>query len=231
MDVLSGRSLCIFKPSCTVELLDVMPRLVKRTIEDAIIISARTSTGNGLKTEQEDKRLLLYLLRNNHTSPLESVKFSFRIKCPIFTARQLIRHRTANINEFSQRYAQVEGRYKPLDNPRGIRVQSTINKQGSVDEENNPQVIQKIEEVENLLDQIDQKYKELLQLNVAREIARFCLPLSTWTVLVFTMDLNNFLKFLRLRLDHHAQEEIRDVASSMWDLTKDLMPTVREFFE
>lgn len=231
MDVLYNRPRVIEKPSCTVELLDVMPRLPQRGIEDAIAISARTSTGGELKSPEEDKRLIRYLLKNQHTSPFESVKFTFRIKCPLFTSRQLLRHRTANVNEFSQRYSEVKGRYNPLDNPRGIRMQSSVNKQGSSVDGIPERAVQAVAEIESLLDQIESKYKELLSLGVAREVARYCLPLSSWTVIVFTIDLHNFLKLLKLRLDHHAQLEIQDVTRSMWDLVKDIMPVVRDWFQ
>lgn len=225
-DVLEGKELELNGESCTVKLLDVMPRLVKRNVEDAIVISARTSTGLGLKSEEQDRKLVRYLLRNAHTSPLESVKLTFHISCPIFTSRHLIRHRTANVNEFSQRYAQVrEGHYTPK-----LRLQCKKNKQSSEEDTKVPEeALSLLEETEKLLKQIETNYEELLKLGVAREVARYCLPLSTWTELVYTLDLNNFIKFLRLRTHESAQKEVREVANFMWQLCKDLMPTVAEY--
>jgi thymidylate synthase (FAD) len=233
IDVLQGVITSTEFASGHVKLLDVMPRKVERSIEDVIVRSARTSFASGLKSKEQDDKLVRYLLKNRHTSPLESVKFSFHVRCPIFTARQLIRHRTANINEFSMRYAQVQGRYKPISDPQGIRMQCNVNKQSSQEapSEKMDQIYPLMYQTEELLDQIQENYEKMLALGCAKEVARFCLPMSSWTELIFTIDLNNFLKFLSLRMDLHAQKEIRDVAEGMWNLTKDLMPTVRDWFE
>ena len=233
IDVLQGVETKVEFASGHVILLDVMPRKVQRSIEDAIVRSARTSFASGLKSAKQDSKLVRYLLVNRHTSPLESVKFSFHIKCPVFTSRQLIRHRTANINEFSMRYAQVQGRYKPISDPEGIRMQCSVNKQSSTEASSDKleQIYPLMYQTEELLDQIQANYEKLLALGCAKEVARFCLPMSSWTELILTLDLNNFLKFLSLRMDSHAQQEIRDVAEGMWKLTKDLMPTVRDWFE
>ncbi|SPN78857.1 Thymidylate synthase ThyX [Cedratvirus Zaza IHUMI] len=233
IDVLRGVRNKIEFASGHVILVDIMPRKVQRSIEDAIVLSARTSFASGLKSIKQDSKLVRYLLVNRHTSPLESVKFSFHLRLPVFSARQIIRHRTANINEFSMRYAQVQGRYKPISDPEGIRVQCSVNKQSSKEAslEKEEQIYPLMYQIEELLDQVQENYEKLLALGCAKEVARFCLPMSSWTELIFTIDLNNFLKFLSLRMDHHAQKEIRDVAGAMWELTKDLMPTVRDWFE
>nr|WIL03961.1 thymidylate synthase [Cedratvirus lena]WIL04543.1 thymidylate synthase [Cedratvirus duvanny] len=233
IDVLKGVKREVVFASGHVKILDIMPRLVERSIEDAIVRSARTSFASGLKSKEQDAKLVRYLLLNRHTSPLESVKFTFHIRCPVFTARQLIRHRTANINEFSMRYAKVQGRYRPIRDPEGIRIQCSVNKQSSTEAslEKEAQIYPLMYQTEELLDQIQENYEKLLTLGCAKEVARFCLPMSSWTELIFTIDLNNFLKFLSLRMDSHAQKEIRDVAEGMWNLTKDLMPTVRDWFE
>ncbi|SPN79005.1 Thymidylate synthase ThyX [Brazilian cedratvirus IHUMI] len=233
INVLKGVEREVSFASGHVKLLDVMPRLVERSIEDAIVRSARTSFASGLKSKEQDSKLVRYLLKNRHTSPLESVKFTFHLRCPVFTARQIIRHRTANINEFSMRYARVQGRYKPIADPEGIRMQCSLNKQSSTEasSEKLDQLYPLMYQTEELLDQIQENYEKMLALGCAKEVARFCLPMSSWTELIFTIDLNNFLKFLSLRMDSHAQKEIRDVAEGMWKLTKDLMPTVRDWFE
>lgn len=232
-DVMKNNPLLVVETnSCKVTLIDVMPRKVLRTVEDSIIRSARTSTTMDMKSPEEDAKLILYLLKNFHTSPLEAVKFSFIIDCPIFVARHFLRHRTANVNEFSQRYSRVDkGFYRPSSDPEGIRLQARRNKQSSEIGELSEEVLLAFQEAEEAAENSYQKYLKLVELGVAREVARFCLPLSTWTTINFTIDLNNFLKMLRLRLDKTSQKESRDVAEAMWKLTRDLMPTVRDWFE
>jgi len=212
-----------------VRLVDVMPRLVPqgRTIESAIVRSARVSFGQGLKTPEEDARLVRYLIKNSHTSPLESVKFSFHIRCPLFVAVHLIRHRTANVNMFSQRYAESDDSYMhPSQIEKGIRAPSKTNKQAGDTEITNGEVIRLIEDTEALLDQIFVNYHKLLEAGVAKEVARFCLPQATYTELYYTMDLNNLLKFLRLRDDTHTQHETRVFAHAMKELIRPLLPVV-----
>lgn len=215
-----------------VRLIDAMPRLVPegRDCGAAIVRSARVSYGLGLKTPEEDERLLAYLVKNQHTSPLESVKFTFHIRCPLFVAVHLLRHRTANVNMFSARYAEVkdDAYFHPDAVLDGIRLQSKTNKQlGVAAPVIAAEVRTKFQELNGLLDQVFVKYHELLDLGVAREVARYALPEATYTELYYTMDLNNLVKFFRLRCDRaHAQLETVLFAEAMWHLVAPLVPTV-----
>lgn len=226
-----------------VRLVDVMPRQAltdRNNVEHAIVECARISFGNGVKSPSVDKNLIEYLYRNGHTSPFESVKFKFHIRCPIFVRTHLIRHRTANVNEYSLRYAPVkESFYKPssdLDSVPGgtIRLQNKVQHQGSEsikDSELKDKLMSKMIETEKHLELIYRDYEELVELGLSREIARFCLPQSQYTELYFTLDLHNFLKFYGLRADvAHAQAETVVFAQAMMDLVKPLIPNVYEAF-
>jgi len=215
-----------------VKLVDCMPRLIPQgtNCESAIVKSARVSTGTGLKTPLEDSRLVRYLYNNYHSSPFESVKFSFHIRAPIAVRTHFIRHRTANVNEFSQRYAPLNKisttdnvYYRPSKN---LRKQGTINKQSSEKAEFSNEVVEVAEKCEKLCDEIYKLYERLLELGVSREVARFYLPSMTYTEFFFTMDLNNLLKFLMLRNDPHTQEETRVFAEAIENLVKPLVPNV-----
>jgi thymidylate synthase (FAD) len=220
-----------------VQLIDVMPRIVplERTCEYSIVQSARVSTGRGLKSIDEDNRLIRYLYLHQHTSPFESVKFTFHIRAPIAVRTHFIRHRTANVNEFSQRYAPLETVsndenwfYKASNS---LRSQSVVNKQGSGGELNDDETVKIAQEGERLCNDLLKVYENLLQHGVAREVARMYLPLSTYTEFYFTMDLHNLLKFLWLRDDKHTQEETRVFATAMRQLITPLVPNVIEVFE
>lgn len=212
-----------------VRLMDVMPRLVQhgRTPEIAIVKSARVSLGKNVGDIERDTKLINYLVKNNHTSPLESVEFQFCIKAPRFVIQQLLRHRTANVNEFSQRYAEI-----PLDEvaywyPSELRLQSSINKQLGNTPSNNEELTKLVDDTNKLLDQVVENYHQMNRLGMAREIARYCLPVSTFSTLYFKLDLNNLIKFFRLRTDYtHAQKETADVAVAMMNLISSLVPNV-----
>lgn len=217
-----------------VRLVDAMPRLVPvgRTPEFAVVRSARVSYGLGLKSIEEDKKLLRYLIKNQHTSPLESVKFTFHIRAPLFVAVHFLRHRTANINMFSARYAEVPGEdnyYHISQNP--LRLQSKTNKQAGDVVSDDSALLEAVKETEDLLDKVFSQYHKLVDLGLAKELARFCLPEARYTEFYFTMDLNNLLKFLRLRDDSHAQLETQIYARAMKDLIRPLLPTVFEVCE
>ena len=225
-----------------VRLVDCMPRLIPsgRTSEVAIVMSARISTAGGLKEKATDDNLIRYLYRNHHTSPFEAVKFTFHIRCPIFVRTHLIRHRTANINEFSQRYSEIKDGdyYSPQE--MGIRFQSKTNKQSSVpsnevaslgDNEIKQQLSEKCSEAENHLDSLFGLYEEMIDLGMSRETARFCLPNATYTELFFTMDLHNLIRFFTLRLDEHTQAETVVFARAMRDLIRPLVPVAMECLE
>ncbi len=207
-------------------------RLVDYLGSDARIVqAARVSYGEGTKTFRQDKGLIAYLMRNDHTSPFEQVNFTFHIKMPIFVARQWIRHRTARVNEISGRYSVLaDEAYIP--ELAYINKQSDDNKQGRSEE---PLDRETQEKVARLLAQ-DQKrafdtYHELLDLGIARELARIDLPLSLYTQWYWQMDLHNLFHFLKLRLDSHAQYEIRAYAEVILSIIRTVCPMACEAFE
>lgn len=208
-----------------VRLIDVMG-------DDASIVqAARVSYGSGTKKVHEDRGLIRYLLRHAHTTPFEMVEFKFHVKLPIFVARQWIRHRTANVNEYSGRYSEMKDEfYTPAI--QDIRPQSISNKQGRSDE-TLPEGM--AEQAANAFkqgqDDAYAQYQEFLELGIAREIARINLPVSNYTEWYWKIDLHNLFHFLRLRIDAHAQYEIRVFAEAIAELVKPFVPHAWEAFE
>ncbi len=199
--------------------------------DDRIVQSARVSYGSGTKTYRQDKGLINYLLRNDHTSPFEQVNFTFHVKMPIFVARQWIRHRTGRVNEISGRYSVMSDECY-LPDPDHINKQSDDNKQGRVAEAVDEQTAQQV--LDLLRD--DQKrsyetYQTLLDMGIARELSRIDLPLSLYTEWYWQMDLHNLLHFLKLRLDSHAQYEIRVYAQTILEMVRRVCPIATEAFE
>jgi len=213
-----------------VALVDVMPRLVPagKTADFAIVQAARVSYGQGTKQVNEDRGLIRYLARHRHTTPFEMVEFKFHCVMPIFVARQWIRHRTANVNEYSARYSVVPERfYRP--SPEYIRRQSSANRQGGsepLDEMTASEFLAWLEQVEAQY----QQYKKLVDKGLARELARIALPLSVYTEWYWKCDLHNIFHFLSLRMDPHAQAEIRDYAMAMFALIRPIVPIAAEAF-
>jgi thymidylate synthase (FAD) len=213
-----------------VALLDVMPRLVPegQTADQAIVQAARVSYGVGTKQVNEDRGLIRYLLRHRHTTPFEMVEFKFHVAMPIFVARQWIRHRTANVNEYSGRYSVMPDRfYRPTID--SVRKQSAANRQGGEE----PIDAATAEQFLAYLDRAESLYNEYIQLNekgVARELARIGLPVNLYTEWYWKCDLHNILRFLSLRMDAHAQSEIRDYATAMWRLMEPIIPVTMEAF-
>jgi thymidylate synthase (FAD) len=192
--------------------------------ESAIVQAARVSYGDGTKTVSEDVGLIRYLMRHWHTTPFEMVEFKFRIKCPIFIARQLMRHRTASINEYSARYSIVKPEFWI---PESFRVQSKTNHQGTTGSfENENLKNEYIETCKNAF----KMYEKMLGANVGREIARAVLPQSTMTEFYWKIDLHNLLHFLRLRMDDHAQKEINELAELVWGHVHERFPNVAQAF-
>ncbi len=207
-------------------------RLVDVMGDDAAIVqAARVSYGQGTKTVNEDRGLIRYLMRHKHTSPFEMVELKFHVKLPIFIARQWIRHRTANVNEYSGRYSEMKDECY-LPELEQIRFQAKNNKQGRSDES-----LDQLEgtAVSNIISEGQSSafgdYKEMLDKGVAREIARINLPLSTYTEWYWKIDLHNLLHFIRLRLDAHAQYEIRVFAEAIAEMLKIIVPLTWEAFE
>jgi thymidylate synthase (FAD) len=213
-----------------VALVDVMPRLVPigKTADFAIVQAARVSYGEGTKQVNEDRGLIRYLARHRHTTPFEMVEFKFHHVMPIFVARQWIRHRTANVNEYSARYSVVRDRFfKPQLGD--VRRQSASNRQGgeeAMDSATAQEFLEYLDEVERSYE----KYQHFIEKGVAREIARIALPASVYTEWYWKIDLHNLFHFLSLRMDEHAQKEIRDYANAMFELIKPIVPIAAEAF-
>lgn len=222
-----------------VALVDAMPRLVPvgQTADSAVVQAARVSYGHGTKKVNEDRGLIRYLLRHRHTTPFEMIEFKFHVAMPIFIARQWIRHRTANVNEYSARYSIVPDRfYRPA--LEDVRKQSASNRQGGeetfvVDASAAPNEAKTAEEFLRYLDdaaRMYERYEELTKQGVSRELARIALPVSVYTEWYWKCDLHNILRFLSLRMDAHAQKEIRDYARAMHALIEPIVPLTVEAF-
>jgi len=213
-----------------VALIDVMPRLVPvgKTADFAIVQAARVSYGQGTKQINEDRGLIRYLARHRHTTPFEMIEFKFHHVMPIFIARQWIRHRTANVNEYSARYSVVRDRfYHPsIEN---VRKQSTVNRQGG-DEPIDEMTAKEFGEYLDRVEAHYADYQKLMEKGVARELARIGLPVNVYTEWYWKIDLHNLFHFLSLRMDDHAQQEIRDYATAMFALIRPLVPIAAEAF-
>ena len=199
--------------------------------DNAIVQAARVSYGAGTKSLSSDRQLIRYLMRHRHTTPFEMCELKFHVKLPIFVARQWIRHRTANVNEISGRYSEmVDEFYVPeLEQ---IRPQSLVNKQGRSESAFEATEAQEIQaQLEQTQKELYTEYKDSLDKNLARELARINLPLSLYTEWYWKIDLHNLFHFLHLRLDAHAQYEIRVFAEAMAAITKELFPIAYEAFE
>jgi thymidylate synthase (FAD) len=214
-----------------VALLDVMPRFapVGKTADFAIVQAARVSYGDGTKQVNEDRGLIRYLARHRHTTPFEMVEFKFHHVMPIFVARQWIRHRTANVNEYSARYSVVKDRfYRP--SVEDVRQQSRTNRQGG----EAPADVSTAEDFLRYLEATEAAqyagYEKALEGGIARELARIGLPLSVYTEWYWKIDLHNLFHFLSLRMDAHAQQEIRDYANAMFALIQPIVPVAAEAF-
>jgi len=197
--------------------------------DQRIVQAARVSYGDGTKSVREDKGLIDYLMRNLHTSPFEQVSFTFHVKMPIFIARQVVRHRTAKLNEISGRYSIIKDEFYVPDESRMLK-QSSDNKQGSsLDLIDNP--ADHIEQMQNEHSFLYANYEDYLESGMAKELARINLPLSTYTEWYWAIDAHNLFHFLKLRLDPHAQYEVRVFAQAKYDLIKPIVPYACESFE
>lgn len=194
--------------------------------DSRIVEAARVSYKSPSKGEEQDKKLLHYLFKNRHTSPFEQCNITFNIKFPIFLMRQFVRHRTFRLNEWSGRYSELADEFFI---PTTWRQQDLNNKQGSIEVQTLPQ--QKCDVIcNNAYADAYNAYKNLLRLGVAKEQARFVLPVGIYTEIYVNCDLHNLLHFLRLRQDAHAQSEIQDVANAMRAITEPLFPWTFEAF-
>lgn len=200
-------------------------RLVDYMGNDAAIVqAARVSYGQGTKKRSEDSGLIRYLMRHRHTSPFEMVETKFHIKAPIFVARQWVRHRTASVNEVSARYSLLpEEMYIPEDAQ--ISFQSVDNKQGRSATEVPAEVKARVREL-LLAGQKESyaAYQEMIDAEIARELARIALPVSIYSEWYWKMNLHNLFHFLSLRMDAHAQYEIRIYAEAIGLIVQRLAP-------
>lgn len=229
MDVLSNVEPKTDVGQSFVRMIDVMPRLIESEhlkCDEAITQAARVSYSGGTKTTSTDEGLIRYLMRHWHTSPFEMIEFKFHLKMPVFIARQWIRHRTASLNEISGRYSIVNDEfYRPED----ARAQSKTNNQGSdgfVGNEETRQFLEYLDESTALY----KKYEDSINNGVSREMARIGLPLSLMTEFYWKVDLHNLYHFLRLRMDDHAQKEIRDIACAIFEYVKQVCPISSQAF-
>jgi thymidylate synthase (FAD) len=196
----------------------------------AIVQAARVSYGAGTKTVRDDRGLIRYLLRHRHTTPFEMVEIKFLVRLPVYVARQWVRHRTSSLNEYSARYSVVPDEYD-LPPAEDIREQSRQNRQGR----GGPLPTQVVEQFRNDLDRVSREaydaYTRALEGGVARETARLLLPVAYYTEWYWKSDLHNLFHFLSLRLDPHAQEEIRKYAAVLAEITRTIVPVAYEAFE
>ncbi|HUL43892.1 MAG TPA: FAD-dependent thymidylate synthase [Bacteroidota bacterium] len=199
--------------------------------DESIVQAARVSYGKGTKSVNEDRGLIRYLMRHQHTTPFEMVELKFHVKLPIFVARQWIRHRTANVNEYSGRYSVMKDEFYVPERD-VIHFQSKRNKQGRRDEDVPEDLRSRVLEILLTSQQkLYAEYEQMLESDIARELARVNLPLSLYTEWYWKIDLHNLFHFLQLRIDPHAQYEIRAYGEAMAEITKRVAPLAWEAFE
>ena len=196
--------------------------------DEEVVNAARISYGKGTKKFSETRNLIRYLMRHKHTSPFEMCEVKFHLKLPIFIMRQLVRHRTANINEYSARYSEMSDEfYEPED--KYIQKQSKQNNQGRGDPVEEKGLMKF--EMNRSADGAYHAYQHMLNYDVARELARIVLPVSNYTECIWKIDLHNFFHFVHLRSDFHAQIEIQDYANAMYECIEPHFPICCEAYE
>lgn len=199
--------------------------------DQRIAQAARVSYGEGTKSYREDAALIDYLWRHEHTSPFEQVVLTFHVKLPIFVARQWIRHRTARVNEISGRYSIMSDEFF-VPEPDALAPQSDDNKQGRAPTPFDAETAERIQKILKDGARISyQHYQELIDIGLAREISRIALPLSLYTQWYWQIDLHNLFRFLMLRLDPHAQREIREYAKVILEIARVVAPAATSSFE
>ena len=200
----------------------------------AICQAARVSYGKGTKSVQNDEGLIRYLMRHWHSTPFEMCEIKLHVKLPVFVARQWIRHRTANVNEYSARYSILDREFY-IPQPEHLAAQSVINNQGRGEVLAPEEAARVLEYLKNDAARAYDHYEEMIgqdgQQGLARELARMNLPANIYTQWYWKVDLHNLFHFLRLRADSHAQYEIRVYAEEMCRLVKDWVPAAYRAFE
>ncbi len=218
-------------------------RVVDYMGDDAAVVqAARVSYGRGTRQVREDRGLIRYLLRHRHTTPFEMCEIKLHVKLPIFVARQWIRHRTANVNEYSARYSVLDGEFY-LPAPENLAAQSSANRQGRGAVLSGDEAARVLEILRDDAARAHADYREMLNEDdegnpidpardgLARELARINLPLATYTQWYWKIDLLNLMRFLSLRADAHAQYEIRVYADRMVEILRRWVPLTHEAFE
>ena len=209
--------------------------------DTSIVQSARVSYGKGTKKVSTDSGLIKYLMRHWHSTPFEMCEIKYHVKLPIFIARQWIRHRTANVNEYSARYSILDKEFY-LPDPKNLAAQSKSNRQGRGNVIEGDQAKEVLELLKNDAENTYNDYEMMLnerydgtiidekKVGLARELARMNLTLNTYTQWYWKIDLLNLMNFLRLRADDHAQYEIRAYADAMLETVKKWVPITYEAF-
>ena len=209
--------------------------------DTSIVQAARVSYGKGTKKVSTDSGLIKYLMRHWHSTPFEMCEIKYHVKLPIFIARQWIRHRTANVNEYSARYSILDKEFY-LPSVENLAAQSQSNRQGRGDLLTGDQAKKVLDLLKKDAEQTYDNYETMLnerydgsvidekQVGLARELARMNLTLNTYTQWYWKTDLLNLMNFLRLRADHHAQFEIRAYADVMLDTVKKWVPITHDAF-
>ena len=202
--------------------------------DNAICQAARVSYGKGTKSVQSDEGLIRYLMRHWHSTPFEMCEIKLHVKLPVFVARQWIRHRTANVNEYSARYSILDREFY-IPAPEHVAAQSVVNNQGRGEALTGDEAARVLEILKSDSARTYDHYEEMInqdgQQGLARELARMNLPANIYTQWYWKVDLHNLLHFLRLRADAHAQYEIRVYAEAMCKIVADWVPFAYAAFE
>jgi thymidylate synthase (FAD) len=202
--------------------------------DDAIVQAARVSYGAGTKHVQNDEGLIRYLMRHWHSTPFEMCEVKLHVKLPVFVARQWIRHRTANVNEYSARYSILDREFY-IPEPDQLAAQSVVNNQGRGEALQGAEAARVLEMLKSDAGRAFDNYESMLsqegQRGLARELARMNLPMNTYTQWYWKIDLHNLFHFLRLRVDAHAQYEIRVYADAIAACVRDWVPHAFAAFE
>jgi len=202
--------------------------------DGAITQAARVSYGRGTKSVSNDEGLIRYLMRHWHSTPFEMCEVKFHVKLPVFVARQWIRHRTANVNEYSARYSILDREFY-IPAPEHLAAQSTVNNQGRgqvLEGDEAARVLDILrEDAMRSYDHYEAMLSQEGQQGLARELARMNLPANVYTQWYWKVDLHNLFHFLRLRADAHAQYEIRAYAQTMCGIVRDWVPFAYAAFE
>jgi thymidylate synthase (FAD) len=193
-----------------------------------VVEAARVSYRSPSKGEEQDKKLLFYLFKNMHSSPFEQCSLTFNIKLPLFVQAQLVRHRMARLNQVSARYTKM---HDDFYFPAIWRKQDDKNKQASKGEFSAIENSQFTHFLKEECSEAYRHYEYLVEQGVSREMARMILPQNLYTEIYWNIDLNNLFKFLNLRLDAHAQQEIREYAEAIYLLAKEVFPWSFEAFD